>query len=277
MKSPLQQKKTPCIAIPTYNRPNAIALRRVKTVGLPVYLFVRREQLELYSSFSKEYTLVPIDDVQEIGETRRALVEHLYRAGYKWVFMLDDDISHVEMLAPSPKGGWNSKRILDGSKTPPRMERKAFQLWYKLAREHNLALSSPNHRAYDRSYHGHNIRVDKSAVIQCVLLDTHAVMKVGNYRNINETGNEDYYIQYQLMSNGYATGKIGLIEYSCPSIGGTSGGSSEPLVQKYRKYIKAFKRNVCDDESLVSTKVTKTGIPSLKFVWKNWDGYTIQI
>lgn len=270
-------KKSPCIAIPTYNRPNAIALRRVKSVGLPVFLFVRREQMELYRSFAKDYILVPIDNVSEIGETRRFLVQYLYEAGEKWVFMLDDDISHVEMLAPSPKGGWNSKRILEGSKEPPRMERKAFKLWYRLAKRYDLALSSPNHRAYDRSYHGPQVRINKSAIIQCVLLNIHAIIEVGNYHNINETGNEDYYIQYQLMSNGYKTGKIGLIEYSCPSIGNASGGPSDSLVKKYKRYIKAFKKNVCNDESLVSTKVTQTGIPSLKFVWKNWKGLTIDL
>ena len=265
----------PCIAIPTYNRPNAVALHRVKPVGLPVFLFVRREQLDMYRDWSKVYTLVPMDDVSEIGETRRFVVKYLYEAGYKWVFMLDDDISKVEMLAPSPKGGWNSRRILEGSKEPPRMEKEAFQLWYNLARKYHLSLSSPNHRAYDRSYHGAQIRINKSAVIQCVLLNTHAVMEVGNYRNINETGNEDYYIQYQLMTHGHRVGKIGLIEYDCPSIGNVADGSDDPIVKKYKRYIKAFKKNVCNDESLVSTKTTKTGIPSLKFVWKNWGGKVI--
>lgn len=267
----------PCIAIPSYNRPKALALSRVMKVGLPVYVFVRREQMDLYRQWEDLYTLVPVDGVHEVGETRRFIVQYLYEQRYRWVFMLDDDISHVEMLAPSPKGGWNSKRIIDGAKEPPRMEKRAFKLWFDLAKKYDLALSSPNHRAYDRSYHGTSIRVNKSAVIQCVLLQTNKVLKVGNYHNINETGNEDYYIQYQLMSHGYKTGKIGLIEYSCPSIGNVADGSGDSIVKKYKRYIKAFKENVCDDESLVSTKVTKTGIPSLKFVWKNWGGKVIEL
>lgn len=266
----------PCIAIPTYNRPNAIALHRVKSVGLPVFLFIRREQMNMYKDWSETYTLVPVDNVSEIGETRRFVVEYLYKAGYKWVFMLDDDISKVEMLAPSPKGGWNSRRILDGSKEPPLMEKEAFQLWYRLAKKYCLSLSSPDYR-FDRTDHGSLIRINKAAVIQCVLLNISAVMEVGNYRNINETGNEDYYIQYQLMSTGHRVGKIGLIEYDCPSIGNVADGSDDQIVKKYKRYIKAFKKNVCDNEALVSTKVTKTGIPSLKFVWKNWGGEIIRL
>lgn len=266
----------PCIAIPSYNRPNAMALHRVKDVGLKVFVFVRREQLDMYSQWSKDYTLVPIDGVSELGMTRRVAVEYLFNLGYKWVFMLDDDISKVEMLGEGEKG-WNSRRVLSGSPTPPRMEKEAFQLWYKIARKHDLALSSPNHRAYDRFNHGSHVRVNKSAIIQCVLLQVDKVVLVGNYKNTRKTGAEDYYLQYMLMKNGFNTGKIGLVEYDCPTIGNISDGTKDTMIDKYNRFIRSFKKNVCDDESLVTTKTTKTGVPSLQFVWKNWGGYTIPI
>ena len=95
----------PCIAIPSYNRPNAMALHRVKDVGLKVFVFVRREQLDMYSQWSKDYALVPIDGVSELGMTRRVAVEYLFNLGYKWVFMLDDDISKVEMLGEGKRVG----------------------------------------------------------------------------------------------------------------------------------------------------------------------------
>lgn len=107
----------------------------------------------------------------------------------------------------------------------------------------------------------------------------HRVKDVGLkvYKNTRKTGAEDYYLQYMLMKNGFNTGKVGLVEYGCPTIGNISDGTKDTMIDKYNRFIRSFKKNVCDDESLVTTKTTKTGVPSLQFVWKNWGGYTIPI
>lgn len=263
----------PIIAVPSYNNPDSKCLPKLKSVGLEVYLYVRREQVPQYRKYKElGYHIVSLNNVSEIGMTRAAVVKHLYSIGVNWAFMLDDDVSKVELLGYNKsKDRWDSKRIMGGSQEPPRMEKRAFQLWYRLAKKHDLSLSSPIYRPEIHAK-GPHILVNKSAVIQCVLLKIPDIIAVGNYRNIWDTGNEDYYIQYKLMDAGCLTGKIGVVEYDCPSM----GGNTENLITKQKAYIEAFQRNVYSGDRM-STKTTKTGIPSLAFVWKQWGGMKIPL
>lgn len=143
-----------------------------------------------------------------------------------------------------------------------------------------ISLSSPNHRAYDRFFHG-KVRINRSACIQCVLIHVPDIVFVGNYKSLRETGNEDYFIQYKLMSSGFLTGKIGSIEYDCPSVGVGSGGNNaeeySDINERYELYTQTFLQNVCNDSRLIKTKTTKSGQKSISFVWKNWPGKEIQL
>ena len=80
---------------------------------------------------------------------------------------------------------------------------------------------------------------------------------------MKDCGNEDYSIQYFLMKSGKKCGMICNLLYDAPAIGGAD---------KYPEYVKAFKENVCDDPTYITTKVTRSGVPSIQFVWKNWGG-----
>ena len=215
--------------------------------------------------------------IQEVGKTRKYITYWCDKHHYDWFFMFDDDISKIELLAEKPDGGWNSKRILEGSKTPPRFEIEALKLWYTLARKYNLSSSSPNHRAYDRFSHGPNIRINKSAVIQCFLLKTKDVISVGNFRDTRIYGVEDYDLQYRLMKYGYRTGKIGLVEFDAPAIGNISDGTSDTFLEKYKRFVDCFLNNVCNDPELIGIKQTSTKVPSIQFKWKNWDGEEIKL
>lgn len=265
----------PILCIPTYSRPDGLAIHRCKDLSLDKFLFIRPEEKHMYSKWSNDYKLVLQKDGTDIGKVRRNIVNYCNKNGFDWVYMFDDDLQKIERLGyDSKKSCYNSARILSKSGEEPRFEVDALKLWYRVARKHNLSLSSPNHRAYDRKHHG-DLTLNRSAVIQCVLLHIPDVMSVGNYKSIRETGNEDYYIQYKLMRAGYNTGKIGLIEYDAPKLGTGSGGcnSSEAkdLTERYNNFITKFKSNVCDNERLVSTKTMKNGVSSLKFVWSGWE------
>ena len=269
----------PIICIPSYNRPDGVTIERCSHIPLDKYLFIRREQKALYSSWKeKGWNLICIPkDIEEIGRTRKYIAYWCLTHKKTWAFMFDDDVSKVECLGKKPDGTWNSQRIIDGSKTPPRIETEALKLWYSLARKYKLSLSSPNHRAYDRFHHGPSIRINKSAPIQCVLIHVPSIVTVGNYQNSRKIGNEDLYIIYKLMTNNLKTAKIGLIEYDCAAMGNIEDGTSDSFQQKYERFVKCFQENVCNDPNLIGVKTTSTGVPSIQFKWKNWGGYEINL
>lgn len=141
-------------------------------------------------------------------------------------------------------------------------------------------MSSPNHRAYDRFNHG-LIRINSSACIQCVLLCVPDIVDVGNYKSLRCVGNEDYYLQYKLMRDGYKTGKIGSIEYDCPNVGAGKGGNNadeyQDINERYEHYVQTFLENVCNDPELITTKITKSGQKSIQFIWSHWGSLSIPI
>lgn len=265
----------PVLCIPTYNRPDGIAIERCKELPLKKFLFIRKEQADLYKKWTPWYTLVLQTDGTDIGLVRRNIVKYCHKKGYNWAFMLDNDISKVETLGQSADK-ITSNRILAGV-PGPRMEIEAFKTWFKTARKYDLAISSPNHRAYDRFNHG-LLQVNRSACIQCVLINVPTLWMLGNYKSIRETGNEDYYVQYLCMSNGLLTGKVGNIEYDCPAVGAGTGGNNteeyKDINKRYEVYVNTFLNAVCNDPTLISTKTTSSGQKSIAFVWKNWGGFT---
>lgn len=269
----------PIITIPSYNRPDSKIFDKLIPIRLEKFVFVRKNQYEDYAHLQeKNFRVITIPtSIEELGKTRRYIVYWCQKHEYKWAFMFDDDISKIEVLGKKDDGSWNSQRIIDGSKTPPRFENKALKLWFDLAKEYDLSSSSPNHRAYDRFNHGPILRVNKSAIIQCFLLKIDDIIDVGNFRDTRIYGVEDYDMQYRLMSEGYKTGKIGLIEFDAPAIGNISDGTNDKFVQKYERFVKCFKENVCDDPDLIGIKTTSTGVPSIQFKWKNWGGYDIKL
>lgn len=269
----------PVLCIPSYSRPDGIAIERCKGLPLKKYLFIRREQKALYDHWSDFYTLVLQDHGTDIGLVRKNIVNYCYKKGIKWAFVLDDDISKVETLGRKPDGTITANRIIAGI-PGPRMEIEAFKIWFRIAKQWDLAISSPNHRAYDRFKHG-TLQVNKSACIQCVLLNISDIKAVGNYKSLHETGNEDYYIQYKIMEIGRLTGKVGCIEYDCPAVGAGSGGNNAgeylDIKERYERYVQAFLDSVCSNPELVGVKTTSTGTKSIQFLWKNWSGFVENI
>lgn len=269
----------PILCIPSYSRPDGAAIEKCKELPMKKYIFIRKEQLDLYKKWKPWYTLVLQNNGTDIGLVRKNIVNWCDKKGFEWAFVLDDDISKVETLGKKPDGTMTANRIIAGVQGP-RMEPEAFKAWFKVAKRWDLALSSPNHRAYDRFNHG-LLQVNKSACIQCVLINIPAVKSVGNYKSLHETGNEDYYVQYKLMSAGLLVGKVGCIEYDCPAVGSGEGGNNvdeyEDRNERYEYYVKLFLNNVCNDPELIKTKITKTGAKSVQFVWKNWSGFTQEL
>ena len=271
----------PIICIPSYRRPDTKILAKLRDIPLDKYVFIRPDDYEGYKAPAQEnnFKIVKLNKVTDIGNTREAIVNYCNSKGFEWVFMFDDDIAKVECLAQQEEK-ITSARILYEPDESPRFETKALLEWFKIAKKHNFALSSPNHRAYDRFKHG-TIQVNRSACIQCVLLHIPDIVEVGNYKSLRLVGNEDYYLQFKLMRAGKQAAKIGCIEYDCPNVGAGKGGNNADeytdINERYELYVGTFLREVCDDPELISTKTTKSGQKSIQFVWKNWNGKVLPI
>lgn len=253
------------IVVPSMNKPNSKLFARLASVNMPKFVFVRKEQWAMYNenaSFGWNVIALP-SWVDDIGSTRKAIMKWLWKHGYRWAFMLDDDIAYVGNVNYIPEKGWKWEYT---GKDKIYFKTSVFRRWYQIAKKYNLSLSAPCHRFHDHNRHGNKILVNKAACIQCVLVNVHDILAAGNYRRMSECGNEDYSIQYFLMKSGKRCGMICNLLYDAPAIGG---------VDKYPEYIAAFKKNVCNDPELIATKITRSGVPSIKFVWKNWKGIEI--
>lgn len=101
--------KTP-VTIPSVNRPDAPILRPGgfldKTPEFDkndVFIFIRdtKEQYDLYKHLERKYTLVPLPHhVREIGLTREAILQWGIKNGYNNLFMFDDRLTQLIVLAP---------------------------------------------------------------------------------------------------------------------------------------------------------------------------------
>lgn len=256
----------PVIAIPSMNHPDVNIFSRLSSVNLDKYIFVRREQYGMYESWEEHgYRVIKLPKwVDDIGSTRKAIVQYFHNRDQHWVFMLDDDIAYVGNCELRPEG-WKWEYT---HKEKTYFKTSVFKRWFNIARKYDLSLSSPCHRFHDHNRHGNRILINKAACIQCVLLHTPDVISVGNYKRMRECGNEDYSLQYFLMNHGYSCGMIGNLLYDAPAIGGAD---------KYPEYIETFKTNVCNDPTYITTKTTRSGVPSIQFVWKNWGGKIIEM
>lgn len=256
----------PIIAIPSMSHPDSNIFTRLLQVTLDKYIFVRREQYDMYKRWEEQgYSVIKLPKwVDDIGSTRKAIVQYFYKKACDWVFMIDDDIAYV---GNCEKRGDAWKWEYTG-KDKTYFKNSVFHKWYKIAKEYKLSLSSPCHRFHDHNRHENRVLINKSACIQCVLLNVPDVIGVGNYKRMRECGNEDYSLQYFLMKSGKNCGMVCNLLYDAPAIGGA---------EKYPEYIKTFLDNVCDDPTYITTKTTRSGIPSIQFVWKNWGGRVIEL
>ena len=256
----------PALVVVSMNHPDANIFTRLSSIKLDKYIFVRKNQYALYShQVQNNWKIVSLPSwVDDIGSTRKATMIWLNKHGYLWAFMLDDDIAYVGNVEHRPEG-WKWEYT---GKDKIYFKTSVFYKWYRIAKKYHLSLSCPCHRFHDHNRHGNKVLVNKAACIQCVLVYVPHILQVGNYRRMKECGNEDYSIQYFLMKDRKNCGMICNLLYDAPAIGGA---------EKYPEYIKAFKSNVCNDPMYITTKITKSGVPSIQFVWKNWGGKVIEM
>lgn len=286
-KQMFKDSDVPPIFVPSYNRPNPIILQHLDVEpDLKIVLCIRREQYEMYKHWEgRVYSIMLLDNVHEIGETRKQIIEKIGDA-YDHIFMFDDDVNRIDYVLPSVTSGGKQAMRRAGIhyNRPEDRWTDLLKLWMYYLLEinnPNIAISSPLYRP--NSWHMKNanapMKINNEACIQCVWLNLRFMRKHNiNYRPNYECGNEDYALQFEIMSAGGLAVTIVDMLYECPPINSHPGGCenangySDP-VERYKWYVDTAKK-FYDEHPGVLYKMTYSGkFESVKFNWKYWRKY----
>lgn len=274
------------ICVPSFRRPEATILKALeREPDLPIVLFIRAEEKDLYKAWKGKCRIVLLYDVHNIGQTRAKVVEWAWKHRVPDIFMLDDDIDELDYLYPhETKNGTVCMRCARQNTDRPwkGINKKTFKMWmWWIENSDHPSLSSLSYRP--DSWHMKNENADvlfnSSACIQCVHIDTKKLYRHKiNYRDTELCGNEDYALQFDVMESGLRTAMFKDLMYGCPAVGSVSGGCENAsgisdLQKRYRYYVRLFLKNVADESHPgVRLKTTKSGFTSIAFDWKYWRG-----
>lgn len=269
------------ICVPSYNRPNAPFLKFVD--NLPVVLFIRKEQIDLYKDYQNRCKIVCLENVEEIGQTRKAIVDWAVSNNIDNIFMLDDDVTLLSFMMPGKSSQSDDKEFMKPYITinniPESPDKKVFKMWVWMIRHcsDKLTISGAGNRSdwWNIRYKDSQTVYNSGSTIQCIHLNVKNLMKYKiNYTDTRIGGTEDYTLQYQVMAAGLYTCIFKDLVYRSPAVGNGTGGNktNEELIEKYHRFIELFQRNVLskDDVSKVGIKTSKGGVPSIKFNWVRW-------
>lgn len=267
-----------CIAVPSYRRPHGTTVRRLQPCPYDKFLCVRPDEVISYTPVAQAtgFEVLTLENVSDIGNTRQRLVEKLSK-NYEWVFMLDDDLSYIELLGQRD-GKKKAQRIIQTPGVKPSIEARALSEWLATAKRYEFSCSTPTHHS-DWSRYGTTI-VNKAVCGGAVLLHTPSILEVGNYKSNYEIGFEDVYMQYKLMRAGKRCATVGSITFQDLR---DKGGCMENIYKNGREechilFTDLFLKNVCDDTNLIRVTYPFKNHPdcgAIRFNWRNWNGYKI--
>lgn len=276
------------ICVPSYNRPDPAILKSLETYPeLPIVLFIRntKEQKALYKKWRNKCKIVLLDDVENIGQTRAAIVNWCVENKISNIFMMDDDIDELDFLYPhETKNGTVCMRAArqNMGRAYKGVNPFTLRMWIRMLESSrtDLTISSPAYRP--DSWHMKNkdadIEYNSGACIQCIHLNIKNLHKNRlNYRDTEECGNEDYALQFDVMSSGLTTCVFHDLMYGCPAVGSRPGGCENAsgisdVKKRYEKYVRLFLKNVSgENHPGIKVKNTRSSaISSIKFDWKYW-------
>ena len=280
-KEHILDKDVPPILVPSYNRPDAKLLQRLLVEPeLPIILCIRREQEELYSRWKGKCGFLLLDNVHDIAETRAEIVR-LVSPYLKSAFMFDDDINELDYLIPSlTRNGVESMRTSKLNTGYVARYIDILKMWMCLIEESDskLAISSLLYRP--DSWHLKNKNApdeyNAGACIQCVWLNLNLLSKHEiHYKPHSLVGNEDYALQFDIMSAGLLTCVFKDLMYDCPAVNSNSGGCENAngytdAFERYKWYVSCARSYYGNHPGIRYTTTKRTGIESVKFNWKYW-------
>lgn len=259
------------VFVPSYRRPKATLLMKAVNYKFPLYVFVRKEELDEYSWIKERprTKLIGIKNVTNIGETRGVMVWYAYAHDIPKVFMLDDDISRLDLsIWDEEKGVVRASGTVQGH---PENWQRVLSKWEELWGDE--ALFGASYRPFSWSMKKEALNRNKRAQLQqAVGVNVELLVQNGlNYLSNSLVGNEDLYLQLQCYQHGLDCVQTPLIQYDCPAMGVGEGGcnASEKgaIAEKQHKRVRKFLK-ACNNSSTVRVAKTRSGVESIKFNWK---------
>ena len=283
-KKRFSDEDVPPIFVPSYNRPDPVILKHLEVEPeLKIVLCIRREQYEMYKKWQgKVYSIMLLDNVHEIGETRQRIIENIGDS-FDQIFMWDDDMLRIDYTLPSitSKGTKAMRRAGVHFHRPEDRWTDLLKLWMYYMEDtklSNIAISSPLYRpeSWQLKYENAPMKVNHNACIQCVWLN----LKFMREHNINYhpnyiCGNEDYALQFDIMSAGGLAVTITDMLYECPPINTQPGGCEnangyKDPVERYKWYVSIAKKFYNNHPGILYKKTNSGKFESVKFNWKYW-------
>lgn len=128
------------ICIPSYNRDHPSTLERLYPqlphAKVRVIIFIRKDALQrqFYSHYRDRMDIVELDDVTDIGETRKAIVDYCIHQRISSIFMLDDDIT---VFSKTVMKDGRLKPIVSGDKASYKVNIDSFIEAHRIIRRIN--------------------------------------------------------------------------------------------------------------------------------------------
>lgn len=270
------------VFVPSYNRPDAPLLKcALQEPEFPIVLCIREEQAELYAKYKNKIPILYLQDVNDISQTREQILQQASKY-YDQIFMMDDDISWLDYMIPSKtKSGKESMRASRTCFGTLPKKTEILQMWmYTLLfdKEYKkIALSTIGYRPDIWSIKNANLdnKYNSGTCIQCIHINTKLLQKHGiHYRDMLTVGNEDYALQFDIMSAGLLTTVYKDLMYDCPAMNSLSGGcenmhglSGEARQAKYVALAKEYYKN---HPGITFTQTKRTKLETMKFNWNYW-------
>lgn len=171
------------IYVPTYGRKNPKILSLLRDKNIRLHLCVRHETLKEYEHL-KSYARLSLVDlgtgIEELGETRKRIIEHCLNEGLKYCIMFDDGLTKVSDLS-------------DENKTISDSIEEAIKFLKKKQKEHKEVFCYTFYRLGNRFLGVH--KADEYFVgfpLQAEIIDLDYIRKYNiNFKSMKEVGLED--------------------------------------------------------------------------------------
>ena len=264
------------VFVPSYRRPKATFLTRALDYEFPMYVFVRKEDFNSYSYLGERSNVKVVvlpKWISNIGETRRAMFKYAVKRGIPKVFMIDDDVTRLDLSV------WDSEKGVVRASGTVNQKRENFDRvlnhWEVAWKKYfpYAAMFGASYRPFSWSIKQEQIKnAPRSQLQQCVGIDVEKIHNAGlNYKSNSIVGNEDLFLQLECYRAGLDCIKYSGVQYDCAAMGVGEGGcnASEAgsIKLKQERRVKAF-LNACNYSDLIKVSQTKSGVKSVKFIWK---------
>lgn len=263
------------ICVPTYDRPvSAMSKIWGANPELPCVFFVRIEQKELYKELREQGAkIVYLKQVDNIGATRRKICKWAVSKGYSDIFMFDDRVRRVSVLAPklSRTGRYNMGTVPQYSSIID-----ALRLWEYLIDFYKPDISGCPHSGYTFDINNAG-QPPKMYGVDCQIAIHLNVnnLKVHNiaYKDVEICGSEDAQINFDVLESKLKYMVFSDLEYdNIPSSDNLKGGISsveqDLRRERFIKYCDRFINNICGkNHPGVRIREDKNHIPYIRFNW----------